>query len=276
MPETSVVYRDASSFDFSNADTYRKTATLDKSNVETATQTQQVETVINGKVETMNTANEGDKIITGPKGERYVIRKEKFDSLYGQDPNNPNGYISKQVIKAQTLTEDTEITAPWGEKQRAPKGSMVAQSVANPKDVYLIEEGAFKATYTRAATPHGAPRAGRIAGVAGLVAPLVVGAAVAAGTLIGTGSVAAAKTAGEGAAADTGDALSLRRPEGRSGVGRWAAKAMDYVENVGNRLAGINTPPSGNTTLSPEQQRAQVPMAGVPRQPKTPAPGGGN
>jgi hypothetical protein len=153
-------YREASSFDFSNADTYRKTATLNKSKVETAAQDQQVETVINEKVETTNTAHEGDKIITGPKGERYVLTGAQFDKMYQEDPSNPSRYISKQVIRAHTLTEDTEITAPWGEKQRAAKGGVVAQSVSNPRDVYLIEEGAFKATYSRE-TPHG-EAAGRL------------------------------------------------------------------------------------------------------------------
>jgi hypothetical protein len=141
------IYRETSSFDFSDAPVYRKTATLDKSKLEVATKTQEVVTIVDGKVETTNTANAGDKIITGPKNERYVIKQEKFGNLYENDPNNSERYISKQVIRVVPLTEDTEITPPWGGKQRAAKGGVAAQSLSNPTDIYLIDEGAFKATY---------------------------------------------------------------------------------------------------------------------------------
>jgi hypothetical protein len=152
-PMTEFVYREASSFDFSNAPTYRKTSTLDKSQVETAATKQEVVTVINGKEETRNTAEPGDKIITGVKGERYVIGQAKFGSLYEEDPSNPARYISKNVILALPLSENTELTAPWGEKQRALKGGVVAQRVGSPSDVYLIDEGAFKATYSLESSP---------------------------------------------------------------------------------------------------------------------------
>lgn len=158
------VYREALSFDFSNAPIYRKTATLDKSKVEVATKTQEVTTIIDGKVETTNTANAGDRIITGPKNERYVIRQEKFGGLYEEDPGNPSRYISKQIIRVVPLTEDTEITPPWGGTQRAAKGSVAAQSVSNPKDIYLIDEGAFKATYAQESAGRPAAPALRVEG----------------------------------------------------------------------------------------------------------------
>ena len=150
-------YREASSFDFSNAPIYRKTATLDKAQVETAAARQEVVTVINGKEETRNTAEVGDKIITGVKGERYVIPKPKFGDLYEEDSGNPSRYISKNVILALPLVENTELTAPWGERQRATKGGFVAQRVGSATDVYLIEEGAFKATYSLESPARPAP-----------------------------------------------------------------------------------------------------------------------
>ena len=140
-------YRESTSFDFSNAPVYRKSATLDKSQVETATAKQDVVTTINGKEETRNTAEAGDKIITGVKGERYVIKQAKFGGLYEEDPSNSSRYISTNVIRAIPLEEPTELTAPWGEKQRAKKGSFVAQRVDEPADVYLIEKSAFEMTY---------------------------------------------------------------------------------------------------------------------------------
>jgi hypothetical protein len=101
-----------------------------------------------------------------------------------------------------------------------------------------------------------------IAGVAGLVAPAVVGAAAAVGTYLATGSVAEAKTAGEGAAEDTGNVLSGRKaPEGaRSRIGRAAYKAMDWAEEQGNRVFGINQHASGEPKPSTDA-RPQVPIA---------------
>jgi hypothetical protein len=263
MPEASFVYRDASSFDFSDADTYRKTATLDKSNVKTAKEGQEVVTIIDGKVETTNTAHEGDKIITGPKGEEYIIRKEKFDGLYQTDPNNPNRYISSNVIKAKVLTEDTEITAPWGEKQRAAKGGMVAQRVGNPDDVYLIEEGAFKATYSHEGAGNLSARAGKAAGIAGLVAPAVLAAGAAAVTLAGGGSIAQARETFAATNEDMNNIAALREaPEGpQSALGRAAYKAMNFIEQQGNELAGINTP---------QAQPSPPPRAGTRPPPSAP------
>jgi len=106
---TEFVYREVSSFDFSNAPTYRKTSPLDKSQVETAAKKQDVVSIINGLEETRNTAGPGDKIITGVKGERYVIKEANFGDLYEEDPSNPSRYISKNVILALSLSENTEI-----------------------------------------------------------------------------------------------------------------------------------------------------------------------
>lgn len=149
----------AEEFDFSAAPVYRKTATLDKSNVEVSKGTQDVVTTINGKEETRNVANDGDHIITGVKGERYVIKAAKFPNLYEQDPENPDRYRSKNVVRAIELTEPVEIKAPWGEMQRADAGGRICQAVANASDVYLIEKDAFEKTYaldtsaTRPAAP---------------------------------------------------------------------------------------------------------------------------
>ena len=143
----SFTYRSPTSFDFSRAPLYRKTATLATSQVETATATQDVATTINGNEETRNTAEAGDKIITGARGERYVLKQAKFGGLYEEDPYDASTYISTNVIRAMQLAEPTELTAPWGERQRAGKGSFVAQRVDDVADVYLIEKGAFEMTY---------------------------------------------------------------------------------------------------------------------------------
>lgn len=147
MTAGNFAYKEVNSFNFSNALVYRKIATLSKINVEIASKQQEVVTIIDGMEETRNIADIGDYIITGPKGERYVLKAEKFGGLYEEDPADASRYISRNVIRALRLDEDVELTAPWGEKQRALRGSYVAQRVSSPSDIYLIEEGAFKATY---------------------------------------------------------------------------------------------------------------------------------
>lgn len=137
---------EASSFDFTDAPLFRKKTTLLKSKVELVQTPREVVTTIKGKEETRQTAKIGDYIITGEVGEQYIIPAAKFPNLYVKDPSDPTRYISKNVVRAIELTEDTELLAPWGEKQRTPAGGVVVKSEVNG-DVYLIEEGAFAVSY---------------------------------------------------------------------------------------------------------------------------------
>ncbi len=151
---------DARDFDFSKAAIYRKTATLKTAQVETARKRQRIVTRINGTKETSNTAKPGDKIVTGPFGERYIIGASKFRQLYARDRAHDR-YVSKARVQALKLKQNIEMVAPWGEKQRALKGGYVVRRVGKARDVYLIEEAAFKKTYKREATapkPNAAPR----------------------------------------------------------------------------------------------------------------------
>ncbi|MBU6486249.1 MAG: PGDYG domain-containing protein [Burkholderiales bacterium] len=147
--ETSISYRRVTpqEFDFTSAPRYRKTAGLDKSSVEFSGTRQEVMTMIDGIEETRNIAEPGDAIITGPKGERYVLTPEKFSKMYEQDPNEPNRYRAKNVIRAIQLSESVELVAPWGEIQKALPGGRIAQAETDETDVYLIEREAFEMTY---------------------------------------------------------------------------------------------------------------------------------
>jgi hypothetical protein len=156
---------DARDFDFSKAATYRKTATLKTSQVEIARKRQRIVTQINGTKETSNTAKPGDKIVTGPFGERYIIGANKFRQLYVRDRAHDR-YVSKARVQALKLRQNIELIAPWGEKQRALKGGYVVRRVGKARDVYLIEEAAFKKTYKReapVAKASAAPRKRRLA-----------------------------------------------------------------------------------------------------------------
>jgi hypothetical protein len=147
-------FRKTSAFDFSKAPVYRKTATLRKSQVTIARARQEVVTVIRGVEETRNVARIGDCIITGDHGERYVVPKRKFWSLYEAHPAGRGGYRSKARVRGLALTENTEIIAPWGERQRALKGGMIVRRVGRPLDIYLIEARAFKRTYALEKVAH--------------------------------------------------------------------------------------------------------------------------
>ena len=87
--------------------------------------------------------------MTGPSGERYVIAGKKFADLYEEDPGDPTRLVSKNVVRAIQLAQDTEIVAPWGEKQRVKAKGYAVQSVARPTDVYLIDGAAFAGAYSR-------------------------------------------------------------------------------------------------------------------------------
>jgi len=141
------VRRTREEFDFSRAKVFRKRAPLAKANVEVAARRQSVVTTVDGLEETRSVAEPGDRIVTGARGERYVIKAQKFDALYEEDAADPSRYRSKTLVRALPLKEDTELRAPWDEWQRAKKGGFVVQRIGAPDDVYLIAESVFKATY---------------------------------------------------------------------------------------------------------------------------------
>lgn len=139
----------ARDFDFAAAPIYRKSAWLRADQIEVAKARQPVITRIGGIEETRNIARKGDRIVTGPRGERWVIKAGDFAKLYKRDTGRPDRLLSKSRVHAIKLKEGVELVAPWGEKQRARAGGYVVQRVGSRRDVYLIEEIAFKRTYRR-------------------------------------------------------------------------------------------------------------------------------
>lgn len=137
----------AGDVDFSAAPIFRKTATLKKADVVIAEREQEVETTLDGATETRNTARAGDRIVTGTKGERYVIKADRFGQLYEEDPHDASRYLSRNRVRALQLQEAAEIVAPWGETQRVPAGGYVVQTLDNPQDVYLVSAEVFERTY---------------------------------------------------------------------------------------------------------------------------------
>lgn len=160
--ESGPVHLDLSTLDFSNIrETYSKVQDPSKAvEVEFSDTTQEIKTTITEedgteRVEAINTANPGDAIITGKKGERYVVGAEDFGKLYEPltDENGviTNGrYLPKNVVKCMKNPTGQEIIidAPWGGEQTGGADCMIVESQING-DRYLIEIGAFEMTYEK-------------------------------------------------------------------------------------------------------------------------------
>lgn len=165
--ENGPVHLDLSTLDFSKVkDTYSKIKDPNKAiEVEISETTQKVETVITEedgteRVETVNIANPGDAIVTGEKGERYIINAKDFHNLY-EPLTEENGvaangkYLPKNVVKCMENPEGKEIVidAPWGGQQTGGANCIIVESqIENSngeKERYIIERGAFEATYKK-------------------------------------------------------------------------------------------------------------------------------
>lgn len=165
--ENGPVHLDLSTLDFSKVEeTYSKIKDPNKAiEVEISETTQKVETVITEedgteRVETVNIANPGDAIVTGKKGERYVINAEDFRNFYEplmeEDGVVTGGkYLPKNVVKCMENPEGKEIVidAPWGGEQTGGADCIIVESqIENSdgdKERYIIERGVFEATYKK-------------------------------------------------------------------------------------------------------------------------------
>ncbi len=111
-----------------------------------AVEPEKIETIIDNEKETDNIAKIGDWILTGVKGEKYVLSekkvKEKYDII---DANTIKAKPSR--IKAKEYDEKKiEFFASWGEKMILKSGDFL---VNNSDEFYRIEKGAFKELYVR-------------------------------------------------------------------------------------------------------------------------------
>lgn len=104
--------------------------------------------------ETTNIAHPGDAIITGAKGERYVLTADNFARMY-EPLTDENGqivegkWLPKNVIKRMKNPTGQEIVidAPWGGDQTGEADSWIVESQING-DRYIIEAAAFDASYS--------------------------------------------------------------------------------------------------------------------------------
>lgn len=110
-------------------------------------------TKLNHQVETKNTALRGDIIITGVKGEQYIVKPKKFFQLYNLENEvaiprplpKLAAKVSKKMLTLFGNGKKMTFTAPWKETMIAQLGDYLVKD--DTKGFYRIEKEAFKLTY---------------------------------------------------------------------------------------------------------------------------------
>lgn len=104
-------------------------------------------------VETENTAYPGDAIMTGRKGERYVLTAEKFAVMYEPLTNDAGNvvegqFLPKNIVKRikNPTGQEIVIDAPWGGDQAGEADCWIVESQISGER-YIIEASAFDETY---------------------------------------------------------------------------------------------------------------------------------
>jgi len=114
-----------------------------------------VRTVTSDGLETVNTANKGDVVMSGPSGEKYVVKGSKFGKLYTR---NPDGTVipeqSPRMVARYDGPEST-IKAPWGEEMVVKPGDYIVKE-ADGK-FYRIAKKEYEATYRQPGQVEDAP-----------------------------------------------------------------------------------------------------------------------
>lgn len=119
-----------------------------------ATSGEQITTTLaSGATETVNTAKDGDWVMTNPSGEQYIISKEKFFKRY-EESGTPGVYGAKGHCRAilNPFGEPVEIMASWGEPQTGDADCLFADTCDADGgnmggEPYIIEAKAFAETY---------------------------------------------------------------------------------------------------------------------------------
>jgi hypothetical protein len=132
---------------------YSKKAQVD---IRPAIPGERVETVIDGKLETVNTAGPNDYVARGVKGEHYIIKAETLATRYAAPLSDPDrdGY-RRYPAKGSFFGfcyegEAFKFVAPWKEDMIANPGDYIGTNVMGSNEFYRIEKGAFAATYAAA------------------------------------------------------------------------------------------------------------------------------
>lgn len=104
-----------------------------------------VETWINGHLETTNKAQIGDYIVIGSQGETYVITPENMEKRYIISENGETATTKPVKIDFEYAQNDIEFTASWGSPMTMKAGDVLIYE--NNKLSYGIALNAFNDTY---------------------------------------------------------------------------------------------------------------------------------
>ena len=112
-----------------------------------------VDTIINGKKETTNTAKVGDVLITGEAGEQYLISNSKLKDRYKfleivKGGKEEIWEATGKCWAVKYVGMDTFVfEAPWDEKMVCNPGDYICSTSLDGADVYRIERNVFKKSY---------------------------------------------------------------------------------------------------------------------------------
>jgi hypothetical protein len=120
-----------------------------------------VETILaDGRKETRNIAASGDFVVTGPGGERYVVKPEVFAARYERKRGAGDVYLARGEIiaVANPLARPIRFWASWGEVQTGAADCMIADMFdpatrTRAGEPYIIGRAEFEKTYRRVRTP---------------------------------------------------------------------------------------------------------------------------
>lgn len=132
--------------------TYRKSGEFRARRVSIATP---VETILaDGLQETKNVAIPGDYIVTGPRGERYVVKPDVFAARYERKPGTRDVHLARGEIiaAANPLGRAIHFRAAWGEVQTGAADCIIADvldqgSQKRAGRPYIIGRAEFEETY---------------------------------------------------------------------------------------------------------------------------------
>jgi hypothetical protein len=111
----------------------------------TATSEMKVVTITADGKETENTAVPGDIIMSGPSGEKYVVKAAKFEKLYAkQDDGTVIPEQSPRQVARYTGKNEVTFTAPWGEQMVLKPGDYL---VKDGEGYYRVAKKEYEATY---------------------------------------------------------------------------------------------------------------------------------
>ncbi len=108
-----------------------------------------IDTIIDGVKETSNTAEPGDYVITGTKGEQYIIKPNTFKKRYEvitSEVAKPTGKFYGVVYNG-TFGDEFEFKATWGQQMICNIGDMLGSPDEEISEVYRIELESFIQTY---------------------------------------------------------------------------------------------------------------------------------